>query len=132
MPNNTLSDACEQGLLRQLLIGTPFTDVTPVKLSLHTADPTTGDFEVTGGSYARLEIATDKWTEPVGIGAGSASFNTDNLEFTGMPETTVTHIALWSNDGTIFLMSAPLDVGQFVSAGATFTILAGHLQVRLN
>lgn len=126
-------DATEQGLLRQLLIGVPYADLTPVKVSLHTAEPgVTGANEVTGGSYARVQVDTDKWTDPVGIGAGSASFNTEDLVYTSMPATTVTHVGLWSNDGTVFIMSVALDSGQAVSVSATFKILAGKLQIRLN
>ncbi len=126
-------DTAEQAFLSHLLRGVTAPDWTPVKVSLHTANPgSSGAHEVTGGSYARVQVNTDKWTVPVGIGAGSASYNTDNLVFTSMPETSVTYVGLWSNDGTVFIMSSPFDVSQSVSAGATYTILAGRLRVVQN
>ncbi len=131
---NGFTDEVEQGLLTQLLIGTPFADPTPVKVSLHTADPgNSGANEVTGGSYARVQVDTDKWTAPVSIGTGSASYNMEDLDFADMPETTVAYIGIWSNDGTTFLMSGLLDSGGTpVSGGATFTIRAGKLRAKLN
>src|SRR4051812_9021261 len=133
MSNNNFWDTAEQAILTRLLIGTLLPDWTPVKVSLHTAEPgISGANEVTGGSYVRAQVDTDKWTAPVGIGAGSASYNVEDIAYVSMPETTVTHFGIWSNDGTVFIMSAPFNVGQFVTAGATYTILAGRLRVLLN
>ena len=131
---NGFTNIVEQGLLTQLLIGTPFADPTPVKVSLHTADPgNSGANEVVGGSYARIQVDTDKWTVPDSIGTGSASSNVEDLEFVDMPETTVAYAGIWSNDGFVFLMSGPLDSGGTpVSGGATFAIRAGKLRAKLN
>lgn len=127
-------DVVEQGFLRQALKGVAYADLTPVKVSLHSDDPgNTGANEVVGGSYSRIEVAIDKWTEPVAIGSGSASYNVDDLPFTLMPDVTVKFAGVWSSDGSVFMMSGELDSGgSHVSAGATFTVLAGRLRVRLN
>lgn len=64
-------------------------NVTTAYLSLHTADPgLTGTSEVTGGSYARQEIAT-------GNASGGTLANTDVIAFDGMPAVTVTHVGVW-------------------------------------
>lgn len=130
----TFCDVVEQGILRQLLMGAAYADLTPVKVSLHTADPgITGASEVAGGSYARVTVAIDKWTDPVGIGFGSASYNVEDLEYADMPECTVRFVGIWSNDGTVFIMADELDSGGSpVSGGATFKLLAGHVRILLN
>jgi hypothetical protein len=127
-------DAVEQGFLNQLLRGIAYTDLTPVKVSLHTADPTiSGGNEVVGGSYARVEVLTTDWTAPVGIGSGSASYNVNDIEFLDMPECDVKFVGLWSSDGTVFIIADELDSGgTHITAGATFKLLAGKLRVRLN
>ncbi len=126
-------DTVEQAVITRLLIGTSLPDWTPVKVSLHTAEPgISGLNEVTGGSYARKTVNTDKWTAPVAIGSGSASYNVEDLAFTSMPAAVVTHAGIWSNDGSVFIMSAPFGTSQSVSGGATYTILAGRLRVILN
>jgi len=133
MALNNLWDVAEQALLNQLLTGVPATDWTPLKVSLHTAEPgITGAHEVTGGSYARVEVPIDKWSAAVGVGDGSVSYNTVDLVFSSMPETTVTYVGVWSSDGSVFIMSSPFDVAQGIAVGTTYTILAGRLRVRLN
>lgn len=130
----TFYEPVEQGLLSQLLKGVAYTDLTPVKISLHTDDPGSGGAnEVVGGSYARQSVTTDKWTVPVAIGSGSASYNTEDIEYTDMPACTVKHVGIWSSDGAVFIISDELDSGgSDVTGGATFKILAGKLRVRLN
>ncbi len=128
--SNTFWDGIEQTILNRLLIGESFPDYTPVKISLHTAEPGAGGTsEVAGGSYARVQVNTDKWTHAVTIGIGSASYNVEDISFTGMPAVTITHFGVWSNDGSVFIMSAPLDAPQTITGGSTFKFLAGRIRI---
>lgn len=58
-------------------------------ISLHTADPgETGANEVTGGSYARQQVA-------FGAAASGTLSNSGNIDYTSMPATTVVGWAAW-------------------------------------
>lgn len=98
---------------------TPAALTTPVKMSLHTADPgQTGANEVTGGSYARQSAGYNAASGGVCALAGTVSF-------TVMPAATVTHIGLWDSTGTpLFLQGAALAAAKTVSAGDTLSITA--------
>jgi len=78
--------------------------------SAHTADPgTTGDSEVTGGSYARKTLT---WT----AGASDGDVVGSELEFDIPASTTVTHLSCWN--GSTFQWSHPLDSpAPFTTAG---------------
>lgn len=132
--SNGFWDTAAVAALNWLIRAIPPPDWTPVKVSLHTAEPgDTGANEVAGGSYARVAVAAADWVSAAPVGGGSATWNAYDISFADMPETVVTHLGLWSSDGTVFIMSAPIDSGGTpVSGGATFTILAGKLRPRLN
>lgn len=96
-------------------------------ISLHTANPgETGTSEVTGGSYARVQAA-------FGAAASGVVTNSANIDFSGMPAATVTHVGVW-DDGSAgnHLWNGPLTSSVVVSAGATFRIAAGNLTVSLD
>ena len=82
-----------------------FLNTGSVYMSLHTADPgTTGDNEVSGSPYNRLEVT-------FGTPAAGVVTNTNNPEFSVPDNTTVTHIGLWSavTDGTFYISEDPTD-----------------------
>lgn len=62
------------------------------KLSLHTAIPNeSGSNEVSGGGYTRKEITF----KPASAGL---KVNAKDIEYTEMPATIVTHLAVWDNE----------------------------------
>jgi hypothetical protein len=111
-------------ILDKILRDTNFEIDGPLKVSLHTADPgLTGANEVTGGSYARQNIAFDA------ASAGAAD-STATVDFTAMPACTVTHISIWDN--ATFMMSGPLAASKTVNSGDTFELAADDVDVILN
>jgi hypothetical protein len=90
---------------------------TPIKLSLHTADPgATGASEATGGSYARQSAGYN-------AASGGACALAGTVSFTGMPAATVTHVGIWDSTGTPkFLQGAALAAAKTVGAGDTLNV----------
>lgn len=90
---------------------------TPIKLSLHTADPgATGASEATGGSYARQSAGYN-------AASGGACALAGTVSFTGMPAATVTHVGIWDSTGTPkFLQGAALAASKTVGAGDTLNV----------
>ena len=111
-------------ILDKILRNVDFT-ITGVRVGLHTSDPgLTGENEVAGGSYVRQT--------PSYLAAVDALSETDaDIDFTGMPACTVTHVSLWTDTGT-FLISGALDEPKVVNAGDTFRLPAAALDVALN
>lgn len=99
---------------------------TPIYVSLHTSDPgDTGAGEVSGGSYARQQASWNAATDPTITTAA-------DVEYTDMPDVTVTHVGLWDSDSAgTFLGEGPLDQNKDVDAGDTVLIQAGDLDVEL-
>ena len=113
-------------VLDKILRNTDFTPATTVYLALHTSDPGgTGANEVTGGSYARQAIAFD-------AAATKHTQNSAQIDFTGMPATTVSHISLWSlaSGGTEWWEGA-LTASKTTAAGDTLRFPAGDVDVDL-
>lgn len=82
--------------------------------------------EVSGGSYVRKAVTFS-------AAAGGASSNTADLAFTGMPATTVTHVAvLWDDTADNVLFYGALASSKTLNSGDTFTIKAGDLDVTLD
>ena len=114
-------------LLDKLFNNTDFIQPTTLYLSLHTADPAgTGANEVTGGSYARQAITFST------ASSGAITSEAD-IEFSGMPAVTVTHVGIWdaSSAGTVWWEDA-LDTQKTVSAGDTFRVSAGDYDISLS
>lgn len=97
----------------------PTSLTTPIKSSLHTADPgATGASEVSGGSYARQ-------TSGYNAASGGVAALAATLSFTSMPAATVTHYGLWDSTGTPkFLQGAALSSSKTVGSGDTLQITA--------
>lgn len=113
-------------IIDKIFNATDFTHPTTLYASLHTADPGgTGANEVTGGSYARQAVS-------FAAAAAKATTNDAAVDFTGMPATTVTHIALWdaSSGGTLW-WEGQLTASKTTGAGDTLQIAAGDFDVTL-
>ena len=125
-----LKPAGANALLNSQLRGTalsPTAVTTPMKLKLHTADPgaagTTS--EVAGGSYAAQTITFT-------AASGGACVVTSDVDFTGMPACTVSHVSIWDSAGTpIFVISGTLSSSVVLSAGDTFRLTASGSSVAL-
>ena len=116
----SLSSTAANDIANYICRGTaPTTLATPIKISLHTADPgATGASESTGGSYARQ-------TAGYNTASGGACALAATLNFTGMPASTVTHIGIWDSTGTPkFLQGAALASSKTLGAGDTLALTA--------
>ena len=96
---------------------TPPALTSPIKISLHTADPcATGANEVTGGSYARQSAGYN-------AASGGACALAATVSFTGMPAVTVSHIGLWDSAGTPqFVQGAALAASKTLNSGDTLNL----------
>lgn len=113
-----LSATAANDIANYLCRGTaPTALTTPIKLSLHTADPgATGASEVTGGSYARQSAGYN-------TASGGACALAGTVSFTGMPASSSTHLGIWDSTGTPkFLQGAALSATATVSAGGTVNV----------
>lgn len=86
---------------------------TATYVSLHTADPgDTGASEVSGGSYARVQVNTDGTTSPFWAAAASSSMsNSGAITFPeGGGDASVSHVGIWdSASAGNFLRGGALD-----------------------
>lgn len=107
-------------ILDSVLRSAAWVAVPGVRLSLHNADPgLTGTNEVTGGGYARQ-------TPVYGAPASSQSTLTTPVSFLNMPAGLVSHVGIWSSDGTpVFLFGGILGTNPrtFVSDDAASELL---------
>lgn len=120
-------EAVANDFLDSLFDGDAYVVPTDWDVSLHTDDPgATGADEVSGGSYARQE--------PSFSAAATKSKTTDaDIEFTGMPACTITHLGVWGyyTDTWVFLWGGALGSSKVVGAGDTVKIPAGDLDIDL-
>ncbi|MFF9118278.1 hypothetical protein ACF09Y_22210 [Streptomyces massasporeus] len=127
MPDS-LSNTAENLTLDWVLgVGTPTRPTTPLKVALVTANgtDTAAGTEVTGGSYARQNLA-------VAAAVGGATANSADLVFTGMPAATVVGVEIWDSAGTpVRLWYGPLTASRTVSAGDELVLSAGQLTLSL-
>jgi len=126
---DNLTDTAENLILDWILgVGSPTRPTTSLKLALYTSAPSdsaTGT-EVTGGSYARQNIAFS-------AASGGATANTADVNFTNMPAATVTHVAIWDSAGTpVRLWHGALTASKVTNSGDTFTVLAGELDLTIS
>lgn len=123
------SDYLEDKVLDHVLGIAAFEMPSGLYVALYTSATTDdgGGNEVTGGSYERKAVT-------FGVGAeANQRTNTASINFTNMPEVTVTHVAL--HDAAVLgnmLLHGPLTAPVPVAAGTTFTFAAGDLDVTLN
>jgi hypothetical protein len=125
---DNLSNTAENLALDWILgVGTPTRPTTPLKVALVTANgtDTAAGTEVTGGSYARQNLA-------VAAAVGGATGNSADLVFTGMPAATVVGVEIWDSAGTpVRLWYGPLTASRTVSAGDELVLSAGSLTLSL-
>ncbi|MEW2463125.1 hypothetical protein AB0872_20775 [Microbacterium sp. NPDC047426] len=125
---DNLSNTAENLALDWILgVGTPTRPTTPLKVALVTANgsDTAAGTEVTGGSYARQNLA-------VAAAVGGATSNSADLVFTGMPAATVVGVEIWDSAGTpVRLWYGPLTASRTVSAGDELVLTAGSLTLSL-
>lgn len=125
---DNLSNTAENLSLDWILgVGTPTRPTTPLTVALVTANgtDTAAGTEVTGGSYARQDLA-------VAAAVGGATSNSADLVFTGMPAATVVGVEIWDSAGTpVRLWYGPLTASRTVSAGDELVLSAGQLTLSL-
>ena len=125
---DNLSNTAENLALDWVLgVGTPARPTTPLKVALVTAagSDTAAGTEVTGGSYARQNLA-------VAAAVGGATSNSADLVFTGMPAATVVGVEIWDSAGTpVRLWYGALSASRTVSAGDELRLTAGSLTLAL-
>lgn len=111
----TISDSAENTILDDIFnAGSGFSVAGDPWVSLHTADPgETGASEVTGGSYARQQVA-------FGAASSGTLSNSAQVDFTGMPATTVVGWGVWtaSSGGTCLFTGWLSTVSRIILATA--------------
>lgn len=122
-----------EGLIAGWLDGDAFASVPgQLKIALSDADPEddgTGFSEITGGSYARQNISfAAPTTNEVN---GALTTNTAAINFTGLPSTSATHIAIFDNAGTNMLFYGELSAVRAVTIGDTISIGAGAITLAM-
>ena len=91
-------------------------------ISLHNGNPgTTGANELSGGSYARMQVAFN-------ASADRNVKNTSTFTFTLLPAAAITYIGVWdAASGGNFLIGGPLSDSYTVAAGGSFPLTAEHI-----
>lgn len=112
-----------------------FTPPANVFIALYTAAPSDsgGGTEVSGGSYARLQVSTTgQWSAP-----GAAGL-TDNVNALTFPEATanwgtITHVGIFDAvTGGNLLFWGALAASKIINTGNTFEFPAGSLDITLS
>ena len=123
-----LSNYLELKLLDHFLGTTTYTKPATVYLALYTVAPTdsTSGTEVTGGSYARKVVTFN-------AAASGSTTNVANVDFTGMPTSTVVAIAVCDalTTGNI-LVYGSLSANKTTVAGDTLRVSAGDLSISID
>lgn len=134
---SAFSNYLEDAIIAWCFTGTTFpAALTSVWVSLHTGDPgDTGANEVTGGNYARIQVANAGWTKTT---AGTASA-TNNADITFPATGTVTwsatappvsHVGIWSaSTAGNFLYGGALSATKAVAVGDVFKFTNGNLTI---
>lgn len=130
-----LSDFLEAALLNHVFRTTAYTQPTNVHVALFTAAPsdTGGGTEVSGGAYARVQVARAdaQWNAP---GAAGLIDNVNAITFPTATASwgTVTHVGIFdaATAGNL-LMHGALTASKTVASGDTFSFAAGALDITL-
>lgn len=123
-----MSTYLQNSLLNATLRNTPYTSPGTVWVALYTSNPTAGDVgvEVSGGSYGRAQIV---FNAP----SGGAATNNADINITGMPAITVTHIGIRdSSAGGNLLFYGAVGAPKTTNTNDTYTIKAGDLTLALS
>lgn len=106
---------------------TPEPPVTPLQVALLTSlgDGNASGTEVNGGDYQRRDF-------DVPPAVDRATSHATDLVWTGLPECTITGVAIWDSAETpILLWQTALDAQQSVPAGGELKWPAGSLVMRM-
>lgn len=110
-------DQVEDAVLNCVLRGVPYPFPAGTLLSLHTANPgDTGLFEVAGNAYFRQPVT---WNAP----SGGVATTTADVDFNGMPATTVLFFGVWTLGGQ-FAGGGPAPAATLL-LGDSYRIYAG-------
>ena len=131
---SAMSDYLEDKLREYIFRGGTFTQPTNLYVALFTAAPSDsgGGTEVSGGSYARVQVAcaSGNWTEP--DATGGAVNNTNAITFPTATGSwgTCTHFGIFdaSSAGNLLFHGA-LTASKAVGSGDTISFAAGALVV---
>ena len=120
----------ENKIIDHILRNQSYTPPAKVYLALFTAAPDDdgGGTEVTGGSYARQEIA-------LSAASGGLSSNSADITFPTATASwgTITHCAIMDalTSGNM-LMYSPLDASKAIDTGDTFKVSTGDLDIAVD
>lgn len=123
-----LSNYLENKVLDHFLGSTSYTMPADVYIALYTAAPNDagGGTEVTGGSYAR-QVAT------FSAAVNGATSNDSNVDFPGMPASTVVAIGIHDSLTTgNLLVWGTLSSNKSLDAGDTLRIGTGDLDISID
>lgn len=128
-----MTDYLEGELLKHLFRTGSMTKPSTIYIGLYTATPsdTGGGTEVSGGSYARVQVGPSDATWAA-VGAGGLTDNVSAITFPTATGSwgTVTHVGIFdaSSGGNLLLYGA-LSASKVVGSGDTFKFNAGDLDV---
>jgi hypothetical protein len=125
---DNLSATAENRALDWILGLSSTAPTTPLKVALVTVagTDTAAGTEVTGGSYARQNLA-------VAAAVNGATSNSADLVWTGMPAATVVGVEVWDDAGTpVRLWYGALGTSRTVLAGDELRIPAASLTFSLS
>jgi hypothetical protein len=122
----SIGNYAENKLLDTVFNATAYSVATPY-VSLHSSDTgETGANEISGGSYVRKAAS-------FAAAADGECVSDADLEFTGMPAVTVTHVGVWDHESAgNFLWGGALTAQKTTNAGDTFKIESGDLVATLD
>lgn len=125
---DNLTNTAENAALNFSLGGAAAGPTGQLKVALVTAagDDATAGTEVTGGSYARKNLA-------VAAAVNGATSNSADLVWTGMPASTIVGWEIWDSAGTpVRWWYGPLDANKTLAAGDEYKIAAGGLTLSIS
>jgi len=136
-----LSDYLEEALMEEIFNGHDFSP-PDTWVSLYTDSPADADTgtEVTGGSYARIEVeangdGTPDWNDAAVDGTGYLVDNSDVITFATASASwgDVSHFGIHdASTGGNLLFHGALTASKAVGDGDTFTFPAGDLDLKLD
>lgn len=133
----SLTDALETSLIGHLFRGSAYTAPTTWYVGLLTAacsDSTAGT-EVTGGSYARVGVASGTGTWAAVTGGNGTTSNVNAVNFTTPSASwgTVTHFGLYdaASAGNLLICQA-LTASKTINSGDTVSFAAGALTIQID
>lgn len=130
-----MSDYLENALINHIFRNTDFTRPANIYVALFTAAPSDsgGGTEVSGGSYARVAVATGA-SSGWDAASGGATANTNVVTFPTATADwgTITHVGFFdASTGGNLLFHGALTASKVVSSGDIFRFNAGEIDIAL-